>query len=379
MRRRPADVEEPGQHGVATFGLKQARLVARMGVALLAGHESRAHHDSHAPAASAARADAGSAIPPAASSGSDTARRTSASSGSRPTTLWTWPPASTPCTISASAPASAAARAASAEATCTSTRAPPARARADQLGTQSERERHPRHALLDRHLEALVLLRSRARGSRRTGDPSTRAIERICSRSTAGSVHDAPSVPRPPACDTSLASRAAAPRPSGACISGTSQPSALTARSVPRVWKARAPTGKLRRVGGDSWLVPRDKFDLQAAERARDEGWPAVEPVLGDLVDWCLDYNWPVARVLGPFLGTLGGPVVPLVREILDGDDASAKYHVLCGVVGAMALGVREELRDILSRLARSPTTAEAAEGIPEIATELLADGRRGA
>ena len=39
-----------------------------------------------------------------------------------------------------------------------------------------------------------------------------RAIERICSRSTAGSVHDAPSVPSPPARDTSLG---AAPRRPG--------------------------------------------------------------------------------------------------------------------------------------------------------------------
>ena len=45
MGRGPADVEEFGQHGVATFSLQQARLVARMRVALVAGHEARAHHD----------------------------------------------------------------------------------------------------------------------------------------------------------------------------------------------------------------------------------------------------------------------------------------------------------------------------------------------
>ena len=54
------------------------------------------------------------------------------------------------------------------------------------------------------------------------GRSVARPIERICSRSVAGSVHDAPSVPRPPACDTAMASGAAAPRPTGACIRGTS-------------------------------------------------------------------------------------------------------------------------------------------------------------
>ena len=97
-------------------------------------------------------------MPPAATSGSDTARRTCDDQRQQPTTLCTWPPASTPCTITASAPASAAARAACTEATWTSTRAPPARARATSLGTQPERERHPRHALFDRDLDALVLL-----------------------------------------------------------------------------------------------------------------------------------------------------------------------------------------------------------------------------
>ena len=76
--------------------------------------------------------------------------------------------------------------------------------------------------------------RSHLRGTRFTqnGRSVARPIERICSRSAAGSVHDAPRVPRPPACDTATASGAAAPRPSGACITGTSQPSTLTGGSV---------------------------------------------------------------------------------------------------------------------------------------------------
>jgi len=65
------------------------------------------------------------------------------------------------------------------------------------------------------------------------------------------------------------------------------------------------------------------------------------------------------------------------VRAILDGEDASAKYHVLCGVVASMPAGVREELRDSMSRLTRSPTAAEVAEELPGIAAELLADDRR--
>jgi hypothetical protein len=36
-----------------------------------------------------------------------------------------------------------------------------------------------------------------------------------------------------------------------------------------------------------SELVPRHKLDLATAERAVEAGWPAVEPVLAELVGWC--------------------------------------------------------------------------------------------
>jgi hypothetical protein len=100
--------------------------------------------------------------------------------------------------------------------------------------------------------------------------------------------------------------------------------------------------------------------------------------VLGDLVDWCVDSNWPVARILGPFLARIGLPVVPHVRAILDGDDATAKYHVICGIVDAMRPAARAELRAPLTRLAHSPTAREIAEGIPELALEQLGDDDSG-
>ena len=89
-RRRPAHVKQLGQHGVASFGSEQARLVARMRVALVAGHEPGAHHHSH---------------------------RASSERGTRGR-----------------------------------------RIAGNQVRTKPERERHDRRALLNRHLEPLVLL-----------------------------------------------------------------------------------------------------------------------------------------------------------------------------------------------------------------------------
>ena len=66
-------------------------------------------------------------------------------------------------------------------------------------------------------------------------------------------------------------------------------------------------------------LVPSSKGDLPAAKRAVAAGWPAVEPVLPELLEWIQDVNWPVAPVLMPFLASLGDPLVPHLRPIFAG------------------------------------------------------------
>jgi hypothetical protein len=120
-------------------------------------------------------------------------------------------------------------------------------------------------------------------------------------------------------------------------------------------------------------LVPRDKYDLDAARRAVEAGWPAVEPVAGELVAWCLDSNWPVAHVLAPFLGSLGAAVTEHVRPILQGTDAAAKYHVLASVVGAMPPSGVAALAGELRRLAEAPSPDDVEEELPDLARSQLA------
>lgn len=119
-------------------------------------------------------------------------------------------------------------------------------------------------------------------------------------------------------------------------------------------------------------LVPADKCDTAAARRATEADARSLEPVVDDLVGWCLDSNWPVARVLGPFLGRLGAPVIPAVRAVLDGTDGAAKYHVLSGIVREMSPETRRQLRASLTTLVTSPTEDDVAEDLPELAAELL-------
>lgn len=124
-------------------------------------------------------------------------------------------------------------------------------------------------------------------------------------------------------------------------------------------------------------FVPTNKFDQEAVRRAIDAGWPAVQPVVRELLGWCYDGNWPVARDLSRFLGGLGVLVADEVREVLRGTDGTAKYFLLYSVVGAMPDEGFAALEDDVRRLATSPTVDDVREEADEAARGVL-DRRHG-
>jgi hypothetical protein len=118
-------------------------------------------------------------------------------------------------------------------------------------------------------------------------------------------------------------------------------------------------------------LIPTGKLETAKAERLVALGYPAVEPVLPQLLEWVQDLNWPVARVFQPLLVSVGAPLAPFVRTVLATSDDSWKHYVLIGIVGAsteLALALRQDLE----RLARSPTPGEVAEEVRDVAAEIL-------
>jgi Domain of unknown function (DUF5071) len=128
-------------------------------------------------------------------------------------------------------------------------------------------------------------------------------------------------------------------------------------------------------VSDDRELVPEGKFDLTRARAAERAGYPAITPVVNDLLEWLQDGNWPVAHVLAPFLRDLG-PVPPLVRgvrTILEGTDSIWKYQVLHGVVDGWDDGALADLEPQLIALTAHPSASDVAEEVDVIARELLA------
>ena len=118
-------------------------------------------------------------------------------------------------------------------------------------------------------------------------------------------------------------------------------------------------------------LIPQNKFDTDRAEQAVAAGYPAVAPILPELLEWIQDSNWPVARVLAPFLGSIGTPLIPHIKKILATEDNLWKYWTLTYLVQDSP-DVAAALQEDLQRYVDSPTTDERAEGLDELARTIL-------
>lgn len=119
-------------------------------------------------------------------------------------------------------------------------------------------------------------------------------------------------------------------------------------------------------------LVPRDKHDIAALAAIETAGYPAIAPILDDLVAWTADGNWPIAPPLARFLATLGKPIVDPVLRVLRGDDASQKYFCIQLIVKNLSIEVVEALESDLRELADRPSKVDRSEEVDELAREAL-------
>ena len=119
-------------------------------------------------------------------------------------------------------------------------------------------------------------------------------------------------------------------------------------------------------------LLPRDKFDVDAVRAIAKAGYPAIAPILDELVDWTADGNWPVARPLADYLVTLGEPLAAPVSRVLRGSDGSHKENCIRLVVSRLPAEVLGELEGDLRQLAERPSEDDRREEADIAAREAL-------
>src|SRR5262245_11128325 len=119
-------------------------------------------------------------------------------------------------------------------------------------------------------------------------------------------------------------------------------------------------------------LVPKSKGDLVTAQLAVQAGYPAVEPVLYELLEWLQDCNWPVAHELFDFLASIGAPLAPHIRPVFAGDDYVWQYWLI-GLF-RRSPELYTIFRADIHRIACSPTTDEHYNELDERCADLIAD-----
>jgi hypothetical protein len=118
-------------------------------------------------------------------------------------------------------------------------------------------------------------------------------------------------------------------------------------------------------------LIPKHKSDLATATAAVAAGYPAVEPILEDLMVWLQDYNWPVAEILAPFLSTIGRPLIRHIDAVFASDDEIWKYWVVVCLIGKNRQ-LLEHYRLDLERIGHKPTLIEKRNELDEVARDAL-------
>ncbi|MBB2673454.1 UNVERIFIED_ORG: hypothetical protein GGE44_003019 [Rhizobium esperanzae] len=118
--------------------------------------------------------------------------------------------------------------------------------------------------------------------------------------------------------------------------------------------------------------LPEDKFDLDAVAKLEAAGYPAIAPLLDDLVAWIADGNWPVARPIADLLASTGTGAVSALRGVLHGGDPSHQYFVLLLVASRLSSDVVAVLRGDLEQLVTSPSVEQIQEGVSELAGGIL-------
>jgi Domain of unknown function (DUF5071) len=95
-------------------------------------------------------------------------------------------------------------------------------------------------------------------------------------------------------------------------------------------------------------LLPSNKDDVTAIEAIAAHGYPAVDPILLDLLKWIRVDSWPVSKPACQFLVSIGPRLAQQVSEVLGSRDDLLKAVVLREIVSGWPA---DDVRGLSSRL----------------------------
>ncbi len=118
-------------------------------------------------------------------------------------------------------------------------------------------------------------------------------------------------------------------------------------------------------------LIPKDKFDIETAEKLNEYSIEELRPIIPELLEWMQDGNWPVFYPIRLFFEKHVEEIQTEILDIFQTNDNLWKYWILLN----LGKGINDErLIAEIKRLASNPTELEKAEELDKISRELIVD-----
>ena len=119
--------------------------------------------------------------------------------------------------------------------------------------------------------------------------------------------------------------------------------------------------------------IPKNKHDLEAVARAKGIGFPTLNKIFPQLLEWIQDISWPVAGPVCALLSLTGPENTSHIRAVLNSADDVWKYYLLTDLIPGLRRDVQEGLLDVVQRIACEPSEGERREEVALVAKEFLA------
>jgi hypothetical protein len=118
-------------------------------------------------------------------------------------------------------------------------------------------------------------------------------------------------------------------------------------------------------------LIPKDKSDDSNINKLKEINIKEIKPILGGLLEWIQDLNWPIAKKLIKILPRFHVELIPHIKNVLESNDDEWKNCVLF-LLRNFPYDSVKLLSPYIIRIANYPTKSELEEGTNEYAIDVI-------
>ena len=116
-------------------------------------------------------------------------------------------------------------------------------------------------------------------------------------------------------------------------------------------------------------LIPKDKGDIETAEKLKNYSYHELKSIIPDLLIWLQDGNWPIAKTVSEYLKSICDNISEEIFDVFKTNDLEWKYWI---ILSFGPITNDRFIRNEIVRIALNPTRMELESELNEIANEIM-------